>query len=175
MSNPKTSNPEMSNPRTDTAASVVSTLYVDADACPVKAETVRVAERRRLPVYLVSNGGVRPHADPLVTVIVVPDGPDEADKWIASRIGPGDVCVTGDIPLAAQCVAAGAAVIKPNGETLTERNVGQALAMRDLMADLRAADPLGAGGGAKPFSKADRSRFLDGLERLLAQQSRRGA
>jgi uncharacterized protein YaiI (UPF0178 family) len=145
----------------------VTTLYVDADACPVKAEAVRVAERHKVPVMIVSNGGIRPDPHPLVRTVIVPEGPDAADDWIAQRIGPGDVCVTGDIPLAHRCVTAGAQVLKHDGSALTPANIGQALAMRDLMADLRAANPLGQGGGGRPFAKADRSRFLDALERAL--------
>lgn len=139
-------------------------IYVDADACPVKAEVERVATRHKLKVYVVSNGGLRPSVNPLVENIIVPDGPDVADMWIAERAGVGDVVITGDIPLAAKCVEAGAKVLKHNGEALNERNVGQALAVRDLMTDLRSADPFRQGGG-KAFSKADRSRFLDALER----------
>ena len=139
-------------------------IYVDADACPVKAEAERVATRHGLTMFVVSNGGIRPSLNPLIQSVIVPDGPDLADMWIADRAGPGDVVVTGDIPLAAKCVAKGARVIKHNGETLTDRNIGQVLASRDLMADLRAADPFRQGGG-KLFSKADRARFLDGLER----------
>ena len=150
------------------------TVYVDADACPVKAETVRVASRHGVETIMVSNGGVRPSDDPLVRIVIVPEGPDAADLWIAERIGPGDVCVTGDIPLAARCLEAGARALKPNGETFTEANIGQALAMRDLMADLRAANPLGAGGGGKAFGKAERSRFLDVLDRLLRSAARGG-
>nr|WP_174819096.1 YaiI/YqxD family protein [Ruegeria atlantica] len=140
-------------------------MYVDGDACPVKAEAERVATRHKVPMALVSNGGLRPSANPLVQVVIVAEGADEADKWIAERCGPGDVVVTSDIPLAAKCVEAGARVLRPNGEVFTAANIGQQLAMRDLMADLRAANPLGAGGGGKPFGKADRSRFLDVLER----------
>ena len=141
-------------------------IYVDADACPVKEEVERVATRHKLPVAMVSNGGIRPSRNPLIEMVIVPDGPDEADMWIADRAKAGDVVVTGDIPLAAKCVAAGAAVLKNNGEALTERNVGQALATRDLMADLRAADPFRQGGG-KGFTKADRSRFLNALEQAV--------
>lgn len=142
------------------------TLYIDADACPVKAEAERVATRHKVAMKVVSNGGLRPSANPLVETVIVPDGPDEADKWIADRAGSGDVVVTGDIPLAARCVENGARVLKHNGEALTAANVGNALATRDLMADLRAADPFRQGGG-KGFTKADRSRFLDALEREL--------
>jgi uncharacterized protein len=141
-------------------------LYIDADACPVKAEAERVALRHGIGMVLVSNGGIRPSPNPLVESVFVPDGPDEADKWIAAQAGPGDVVVTGDIPLAARCIAGGARVVKHNGEELTERNIGTILASRDLMADLRAADPFRQGGG-RPFSKADRSRFLDVLDRVV--------
>lgn len=145
----------------------MTTLYIDADACPVKEEALRVADRHGAPVFVVSNGGIRPNPHPLVTNVTVPDGPDIADKWIADRIGPGDICVTGDIPLAAKVIEAGAQAIQHNGEAFTPANIGQRLAMRDLMADLRAANPLGAGGGGKLFSKADRSRFLNELETMI--------
>ncbi len=141
-------------------------LFIDADACPVKAEAERVATRLRVRMLLVSNGGIRPSANPLVESVFVPDGPDEADKWIADRAGPPDVVVTADIPLAARCVAAGARVVKHNGEILNAANIGMVLASRDLSADLRAADPFRQGGG-RAFSKADRSRFLDVLDRTL--------
>ncbi|SMO33270.1 hypothetical protein SAMN06265173_101117 [Thalassovita litoralis] len=144
----------------------MTTLYVDADACPVKAEAERVATRHRVPLKMVCNGGLRPSANPLVETVIVPEGPDVADMWIAERAGVGDVVITADIPLAAKCVEAGALVLKHDGEALTQANIGNALAMRDLMYDLRAADPFRQGGG-KGFSKADRSRFLDALERVL--------
>jgi len=146
-------------------------LFIDADACPVKAEAERVATRLGVRMLVVSNGGIRPSANPLVESVFVGAGPDAADRWIAEACGPGDVVVTGDIPLAARCVAAGARVLRHNGEELTAANVGMALATRDLMADLRAADPFRQGGG-KLFAKADRSRFLDVLDRLLRQVSR---
>ena len=142
------------------------TLYIDADACPVKDEAERVATRLRVRMVLVSNGGIRPSANPLVESVFVAQGPDEADKWIADNAGHGDVVVTGDIPLAAKCVAKGAKVVKHNGEELTPANIGNVLATRDLMQDLRSADPFRQGGG-RPFSKADRSRFLDQLDRLV--------
>lgn len=146
-------------------------VFVDADACPVKTEAERVATRHKAQMFLVSNGGLRLSQNPLVEVVVVPDGPDVADMWIAERAGPGDVVITGDIPLAAKCVEAGARVLKHNGERLDARNVGQALATRDLMTDLRAADPFRQGGG-RPFSKADRSRFLDALEREMREAAK---
>lgn len=149
----------------------MTTLYVDADACPVKAEAERVATRHKVPVKIVSNGGLRPSQNPLVETVIVPEGPDVADMWIAERAHTGDVVITGDIPLAAKCVEAGARVLKHNGEALTQANIGNVLAIRDLMADLRAADPFRHGGG-KGFTKADRSRFLDALERELRAAKR---
>jgi len=146
-------------------------IYVDADACPVKAEAEKVATRHGLKLLLVSNGGLRPSQNPLVETVIVPEGPDEADKWIVTRAGPGDVVVTGDIPLAAKCVEAGAQVLRHNGEPLDARNIGNALAVRDLMSDLRAADPFRQGGG-RAFGKADRSRFLDALERAVRAATR---
>ncbi len=121
----------------------------------------------------MSNGGLRPSLNPLVEMVFVPDGPDVADMWIAERAGPGDVVITGDIPLAAKCVEAGARVLKHNGEALTTANIGNVLATRDLMADLRAADPFRQGGG-RAFSKADRSRFLDALDREIRAAAREG-
>lgn len=148
-------------------------IYVDADACPVKAEVERVGTRHKVQMFVVSNGGIRPSANPLVETVVVPDGPDVADMWIADRAKAGDVVITGDIPLAARCVENGAMVLKHNGEPLTTANIGNVLATRDLMTDMRAADPFRQGSG-KPFSKADRLRFLDGLERALRQAQQLG-
>jgi len=130
-----------------------------------------VATRHKVRMFVVSNGGLRPSQNPLVETVIVPDGPDVADMWIAERCGAGDVVVTGDIPLAAKCVEAGARVLKHNGEALTQANIGNVLATRDLMSDLRAADPFRQGGG-KSFTKADRSRFLDALERELRAAAR---
>ncbi|MDX5381719.1 MAG: YaiI/YqxD family protein [Rhodobacterales bacterium] len=151
----------------------MSILYVDADACPVKEEAERVATRHGIQMKLVSNGGLRLSRNPLVEVVIVDAGPDVADIWIADRAGPGDVVITGDIPLAAKCVAAGARVLKHNGEALTQANIGNVLATRDLMADLRAADPFRQGGG-KGFTKADRSRFLEALDREIRAARRQG-
>ena len=144
----------------------MTTLFIDADACPVKAEAEKVATRHRIAMKLVSNGGLRLSQNPLVETVIVSEGPDIADMWIADRAGLGDVVITGDIPLAAKCIEACAAVLKHNGEALTAANIGNVLATRDLMTDLRAADPFRQGGG-KGFTKADRSRFLDALERTL--------
>ncbi len=141
-------------------------IYVDADACPVRDEALRVAERHGVAVTYVANGGIRPSRHPLARIVVVEAGADAADKWIAERIGPGDICVTADVPLAARCVAAGARVIGHDGSAFTTGNIGDRLAMRDLMADLRAADPFRQGGN-KGFRPADRARFLEALEREL--------
>ena len=149
----------------------MTTIYIDADACPVKDETLRVAHRHRLPVFLVSNGGLRPNPNPLVQIVVVDDGPDVADMWIAERIGAGDICITGDIPLAAKCLEAGAQALRHNGDAFTAANIGNQLAMRDLMNDMRAADPFHQGRG-KPFGKADRSNFLNALERAVQAAKR---
>ena len=146
-------------------------IYIDADACPVKDETIRVAERHNVKVAIVSNGGLRPNPHPLVDNITVAAGADVVDMWIADRAGTGDVVITGDIPLAARVIENGAEVIKHNGDRLNARNIGQILATRDLMADIRAADPFHMGGG-KPFGKADRSNFLNQLEKLLTALAR---
>lgn len=142
----------------------MTNIFIDADSCPVKDEVLRVAERHKLQVYVVSNGGIRPNRHPLVETVIVPEGPDNADKWIAERAGIGDVVVTGDIPLAAKCIAADARVLRHNGDAFTPDNIGNQLAMRDLMTDLRAANPFRQDSG-RSFSKADRSSFLNGLER----------
>jgi len=142
------------------------TLYIDADACPVKAEAERVATRLGVPMVLVCNGGLRPPANPLVSLKIVDQGPDEADRWIADQCGPGDVVVTSDLPLADRCLKAGAAVIQHDGAALSQANIGPRLATRDLMADIRASNPFHQGGGAA-FSRADRARFMQALDRVL--------
>nr|WP_152844672.1 YaiI/YqxD family protein [Thioclava sp. JE_KL1] len=146
-------------------------IWVDADACPVKAEAEKVATRLGVKLMLVSNGGLRPSPNPLVEMVYVDQGPDVADMYIAERATVGDVVITNDIPLAAKCVEAGARVLRPDGEALTPANIGNVLATRDLMADLRSADPFRQGGG-KPFSKADRARFSDALDRVARAAAR---
>ena len=146
-------------------------IYVDADACPVKDETVRVAERHGLTVHMVSNSGMRVAGSPLVRPVLVPDGLDAADDWIAERAGPDDVVVTADIPLAARCLKAGASVIGPTGKPFTADNIGTALAMRDLMGHLR--DTGEVRGNNPSFTPRDRSRFLQALE--AAVQAIKGA
>ena len=149
----------------------MTNIYIDADACPVKDEVVRVAERHNVKVFIVSNGGLRPNLHPLVENIIVPDGPDIADIWIADRATKGDLVITGDIPLAAKTVASGARTIRHNGDMFTPANIGNQLATRDLMADLRGANPFFQGSG-KPFGKADRSNFLNSLEREICAAKR---
>jgi len=146
------------------------TIFIDADACPVKEEALRVARRHRLPVAVVSNRGLRPSAEPLVRQVVVPEGPDAADDWIALRAGPGDIVVTADIPLAARSLKAGAQALGPSGRPFTEAGIGMALAMRDLKAHLRET---GADRGFNAgFTDKDRNRFLQALEQAV-QAARR--
>lgn len=149
----------------------MTALYIDADACPVKDEAERVVSRHKVKLFMVCNGGLRPSQNPLVEMVFVPDGPDVADMWIAERAKRGDVVVTGDIPLAAKCIENGARVLRHNGELFTPANIGNILATRDLMTDLRAADPFRQGGG-KAFSKTDRSRFLSALDTELTKAAK---
>jgi len=137
-------------------------IFIDADACPVKDETLRVAARHGLKTYMVSDGGIRPSQMPLVELVIVTQGPDAADNWIADHIQKADICITSDIPLAARCLKRFALAIKPNGEPFTENGIGMALANRELMQTLRESGEIT--GGPKPFSKSDRSQFLNRLE-----------
>jgi len=139
---------------------------VDADACPVKAEVVKVAERHGLAVVFVANAWIAVPRAPRVRVQVVSGAFDAADDWIAGQVQRDDVVVTADIPLAARCVKSGARVLGPSGKPFTDDNIGNALATRELMADLRA---YGVGGGPPPFGPKDRSRFLEALERVLRE------
>ena len=150
----------------------MTTIYVDADACPVKDEIVRVALRHRLPVAMVSNSWMRTDPDPLVEMVVVEQGADVADDWIAERAGQGDIVITRDIPLAARCLGSGAVVLGADGRRFTEAGIGSALAMRELKAHLRETGEIT---GYNPsFSKKDRLRFLDAMEREV-QKVRRQA
>lgn len=140
----------------------MTVIYIDADACPVKDEAVRVAERHGLDIVFVSNAWMRLPEGPLIKRVVVSDGPDAADNWIAARAGPGDVVVTADIPLASRCLKAGTRVIGNTGKPFTDANIGTALAMRDLSRHLReTGESKGYNAG---FTRADRSRFLQALE-----------
>ena len=146
-------------------------ILVDADACPVKDEIYRVAERHRVPVSVVSNSPFRVPVGPLVDRVIVSGGFDAADDWIAERAGPRSVVVTGDILLADRCLKAGASVIGHNGKPFTPGSIGGAIATRAIMADLRAGAD-GIGGGPPPFAKADRSRFLQALDQVLVKLAR---
>ncbi len=140
-------------------------IFVDADACPVKREVEQVATRHGLVVHIVSNGGIRPSPNPLLRNVIVAEGPDAADDWIAEHIGAGDIAITADIPLASRCLTNGAVVLGPTGKPFTEESIGMALGMRDLHKHLREAtgqQTFNAG-----FTKQDRSRFLGALETAI--------
>lgn len=142
-----------------------TTLYIDADACPVKEEALRVAERHGLVVHFVSNAFMRLPEGPLVRRVVVSDGPDAADDWIAERAAKGDIVVTADIPLASRCLKAGARVVGPTGKPFTDAGIGMAHAMRDLSRHLRETGE--SRGINANFTRADRSRFLQALEEAV--------
>jgi uncharacterized protein YaiI (UPF0178 family) len=143
----------------------MTAIHVDGDACPVKDEVYRVAERYGLKVYLVTNGSVRAPLVPWIERVIVGEGFDAADDWIATHAGKGDVVITNDIPLADRCLKQGAQVLAPNGRPFTESSIGSALASRELMSQLR--DMGLAQGGPRPFSKRDRSDFLQALDRAV--------
>jgi uncharacterized protein len=150
----------------------IITIYVDADACPVKQEVYRVAERHELKVFVVSNTPIAVPRDPLIERVVVAAGMDAADDWIAERSAEGAIVVTQDIPLAARVVKAGGIAIAPNGKPFSESSIGMALATRNLMDSLRSAGEIT--GGPKPFSPKDRSTFLQSLEREIVRLKRSG-
>lgn len=137
-------------------------LYIDADACPVKDEVIRVAERHNLVVTLVANGGLRPSRDPMIKTVIVPQGPDIADDWIADNAKQNDIVITSDIPLAQRCLEKGATVLGPTGKAFDKANIGMALAMRELNQHLRETGE--SKGYNKSFSVKDRSQFLNVLE-----------
>ena len=145
-------------------------IYVDADACPVKDEIYRVAARHGLHVLVVANGFIRVPQDPAIERIAAGAGLDAADDWIAARAGSGDIVITADIPLASRCVKAGAEVIAPNGRPFTEDSIGMALAVRNLMHDLRSAGETTS--GPRPFAPRDRSVFLEALDRAIRRLQR---
>ncbi len=146
------------------------TIYVDADACPVKDEVFRVAARYGLHVFVVSNSVFNLPREPWIERVVVGDTFDAADDWIAERVGRGAIVVTADVPLASRCVKAGAVALAPNGKAFTDASVGLALATRNLMQDLREAGAIT--GGPKPFSPKDRSAFLGALDRAVVRLKR---
>lgn len=146
-------------------------LFIDADACPVMEEALKVARRHRLGVHLVSNKWRRADGDPAIHRVVVREGPDAADDWIAEHIGPGDIVVTQDIRLAARCLEREASAIGPTGRAFTADNIGMALAMRELNAHLRETGEIR--GNASPHGKRDSSRFLEALEQIIRSIQRR--
>jgi uncharacterized protein YaiI (UPF0178 family) len=148
------------------------TVYVDADACPVKPEIYKVAERHRVKVFVVSNSFMQVPQSPLIERVVVSAGFDAADDWIAERARRGAIVITADIPLAHRCVMAGAEVIGPTGKPFTEASIGMALATRNLMEDLRAMGEVS--GGPRPFSQKDRSAFLSALDVAINRLKRAG-
>ena len=145
-------------------------IYVDADACPVKEEILKVAYRHKTPVFLVSNQWMRMEVGPLVQKIVVSEGADEADNWIAEHIRKNDIAITADIPLAKRCLDAGGVAIGPTGKIFSADNIGMAVAMRDLNAHLRETGE--SKGYNASFTKTDRSNFLQELERQISALSR---
>jgi hypothetical protein len=140
-------------------------IYVDADGCPVKDEVYRVAGRYQLQVWVVANAWLRVPDSPLVARVAVSEGLDRADDWIVERIGPGDIAVTADVPLADRCVKRGAQAITPSGQRLTEASIGEALASRNLLTGLREAGTIR--GSGRPFTRQDRSRFLGALDAAI--------
>ena len=149
----------------------MTTLYVDADACPVKDEIYRVADRYALPVIVVSNSWIRVPREPRIELVVVEAGPDAADDWIAARAGAGDVVITADIPLADRALQSGAQALHPAGQPFTSANIGSALASRSIGEHLRAMGEVTR--GPKPFTAADRSLFLQALDAAVVR-ARRG-
>jgi uncharacterized protein len=152
-------------------------IYIDADACPVKQEVYRVAERHALKgsalkVYVVSNSPIAVPRDEMVERIVVGGGMDEADNWIAERAQRGDVVITADVPLASRCVKAGATALAPTGKPFTADSIGMTLATRNLMDSLRSAGEIT--GGPRPFGPRDRSEFLSALDRAIVRLTRAG-
>lgn len=145
-------------------------IFVDADACPVKQEVYRVAGRYRLKVTLVTNAWMRIPKEPWIALEVVKEGFDTADDWIVEQVQPNDIVVTADILLANRCLKKGARVIGTTGKPFTEDNIGQAVATRDLLSELRGAGEIT--GGPPPLKKRDRSRFLHQLDEVIQSLNR---
>jgi uncharacterized protein YaiI (UPF0178 family) len=150
----------------------VIVIYVDADACPVKGEVYRVAERHGIKVVVVSNGPIAIPRMPFIERAVVASGMDKADDYIAERAAKGTIVITADVPLAARVVKAGAMAIAPNGKPFTDTSIGMALATRNLMDQLRSAGEIT--GGPKAFTPRDRSAFLQSLDREIVRLKRQG-
>ncbi len=145
-------------------------IFVDADACPVKDEVYRVALRHGVPVTVVAQGFIRVPDDPLITRIAAGAAPDAADDWIAARVEADTIVVTADIPLASRVVKAGGTALAPDGRVFTEEAIGMALAMRNLMTDLRSAGDVTS--GPRPYSPRDRSAFLSALDTAIRRRQR---
>ncbi len=146
-------------------------IYIDADACPVKDEVYRVAERYGLKTYVVSNAFMTIPRSAMIERVIVDAGPDVADDWIAQHVALGDVAVTSDIPLAERVLQAGGHAIAPNGKPFTRDSIGAAIAQRALMEQLRSTGEIT--GGPKPFDRNDRSRFLQSLDEVIQKERRR--
>ena len=146
-------------------------IFVDADACPVKPEIYRVAERYGLKVYVVANSFMAVPRSGSIERVIVSDGPDVADDWIAEHAGASDIVITADIPLASRCVGKGATVIGPTGKPFTEDSIGMAMATRDLLSDLRAAGATTR--GPPPLTRQDISRFLSALDLAVTRLRRK--
>jgi len=146
-------------------------IFVDADACPVKAEVYRVAERYGLQVFVVANSFMNVPRSDLIERVIVSEGPDVADDWIVQRAGPTDIVITADIPLAGRCVRNKATVIGPTGKPFTEDSIGMALATRDLLTDLRSAGATTR--GPPPLTRQDISRFLSALDLAVTRLKRK--
>ena len=146
------------------------TIFIDADACPVKDETYKVAARYGLKTFVVSNSFMQIPASPLIERVIVDAGPDIADDWIAERAARGDIVITNDIPLADRVLKSGAAAIKPNGQPFTADSIGSALAQRSIMEHIRSTGEIT--GGPRPFDRTDRSRFLQALDTAIQKSSR---
>ncbi|MEO8813379.1 MAG: YaiI/YqxD family protein [Caulobacteraceae bacterium] len=145
-------------------------IFIDADACPVKDEAYKVAARYGLKCWVVANAYLMVPAHPLIERVVVAAGPDAADDWIAGRAAPGDIVVTGDIPLAERALSAGAAALAPNGRPFTVDSIGSAVAQRAIMEQIRSTGAIT--GGPRPFERADRSRFLQALDQAIVRETR---
>src|ERR1700728_3048895 len=155
----------------------IISIYIDADACPVKQEIYRVAERHALKgvalkVFVVSNSPIAAPRNEMIERVVVGGGMDEADNWIAERAGAGDIVITADVPLASRSVKAGAEVLAANGRRFTKDSIGMTLATRNLMDSLRSAGEIT--GGPKPFAPRDRSAFLAALDQAIVRLVRAG-
>lgn len=148
------------------------TLYIDADACPVKDEAYKVADRYGIKVFVVANSYMNVPRSPMIERVVVEGGLDVADDWIAERAGAGDIVITADVPLASRCVKAGSKAITPKGKLFDEATIGMALATRNLMDDLRSAGEIT--GGPKPFSRRGRSAFLQALDLAVVRLKQDG-